>query len=67
MNFKLIAVPAAALLILGVVGYAATAQPGRGTPAEAQMPTINQGVAGGADDNSRECQPGVVDANCVYL
>ena len=63
---KIIAAPLAGLLILGVVGYAATAQTGRGASAPPQMPTINQSTAQ-TDDNSRECQPGVVDANCVYF
>ena len=63
---KIITAPIAGLLILGVVGYAATAQTGRNASAPPQMPTINQS-AGDATDNSRECQPGVVDDACVYL
>ena len=66
MNAKSILGSAAALVAIGVIGYAAMAQPGRSPAAEVRMPTINQGTAQ-TDDNSRECQPGVVDANCVYL
>jgi hypothetical protein len=53
------------LLAIGAVGFAATAPAGR-VPVEVSMPTINQGTSN-AGDNSRECEPGVVDVNCVYL